>query len=117
MLLGDFNVAPEDRDVWSVKAFEGATHVTGPEREKVRGPGGVGLRRHLPGSSTPTTGSTATGTTAGATSTSTAGMRIDLVLATPPVAERVTWAVIDRNARKGKQPSDHTPVVIDVDLD
>ncbi len=43
-------------------------------------------------------------------------MRIDLVLVTQPLADRITWAIIDRNARKGKQPSDHTPVVIDVDV-
>src|SRR5204863_85953 len=42
------------------------------------------------------------------------GMRIDLVLGTRPVAERVTWAVIDRNARKGTGPSDHTPVIVDL---
>ena len=42
------------------------------------------------------------------------GMRIDLILASAPIAERVQWAVIDRNARKGKQPSDHAPVVIDL---
>jgi exodeoxyribonuclease-3 len=41
-------------------------------------------------------------------------MRIDLVLATRPVADHVTFALVDRNARKGKQPSDHAPVVVDV---
>ncbi len=41
-------------------------------------------------------------------------MRIDLVLASAPLAARIQWAVIDRNARKGTQPSDHAPVVIDV---
>jgi exodeoxyribonuclease-3 len=41
-------------------------------------------------------------------------MRIDLILASASVAQRVQWAVIDRNARKGKQPSDHAPVVIDL---
>ena len=40
------------------------------------------------------------------------GLRIDLVLVTPVLAERVTWALIDRNARKGKQPSDHAPLVV-----
>jgi exodeoxyribonuclease-3 len=45
------------------------------------------------------------------------GMRIDLVLASPAVAARVQWCVIDRNARKGKQPSDHAPVVVDLDWD
>ena len=41
------------------------------------------------------------------------GMRIDLVLASPSVAERSQWCVIDRNARKGSSPSDHAPVVVD----
>jgi len=115
VLLGDFNVAPEDRDVWSPKAFEGATHVTDAERAAVRKLEALGFvdtfrqvypdddklysywdyrrgdfHQHR-------------------------GMRIDLVLATPPVAERVSWSIIDRNARKGKQPSDHTPVIIDLD--
>jgi exodeoxyribonuclease-3 len=43
------------------------------------------------------------------------GMRIDLVFATQPVASRVAWCVIDRNARKGQQPSDHAPVIVDLD--
>ena len=42
-------------------------------------------------------------------------MRIDLVLATRPLADRARWAVVDRNARKGKQPSDHAPVIADFD--
>jgi exodeoxyribonuclease III len=42
-------------------------------------------------------------------------MRIDLVLATEPLADRTRWAVVDRNARKGKQPSDHAPVIVDFD--
>jgi exodeoxyribonuclease-3 len=42
------------------------------------------------------------------------GMRIDLALVTQPVAERITWAIVDRNARKGKLPSDHAPLVIDL---
>jgi exodeoxyribonuclease-3 len=41
-------------------------------------------------------------------------MRIDLVLVTKPVAERVRWAIVDRNARKGQGPSDHAPVVVDL---
>jgi exodeoxyribonuclease-3 len=41
-------------------------------------------------------------------------MRIDLVLVSKPVAERVTWAIVDRNARKGKLPSDHAPLVVDL---
>ena len=42
-------------------------------------------------------------------------MRIDLVLLSRPLAEQVTWALVDRNARKGKLPSDHAPVLVDVD--
>ena len=72
VVLGDFNVAPEDRDLWSPKAFIGATHVTAPERER----GGPALRvghgRRVPGTATTTASSSATGTTAAATSTSTA---------------------------------------------
>jgi exodeoxyribonuclease-3 len=40
-------------------------------------------------------------------------MRIDLVLASRPLADRATWSVVDRNARKGQQPSDHAPVIAD----
>jgi exodeoxyribonuclease-3 len=43
------------------------------------------------------------------------GMRIALALATKPVVDRVTWAVVDRNARKGTLPSDHAPLIIDLD--
>jgi len=42
-------------------------------------------------------------------------MRIDLMLATKPVAERATWAIVDRNARKGTGPSDHAPLIVDLD--
>jgi exodeoxyribonuclease-3 len=42
------------------------------------------------------------------------GMRIDLVLVTEPLRARLVWALVDRNARKGQQPSDHAPVFIDV---
>ncbi|MBM3674149.1 MAG: exodeoxyribonuclease III [Actinobacteria bacterium] len=114
MILGDFNVAPEDRDVWSPKAFVGSTHVTEPERAAVRRLEEWGLHdafRHVyPDQDRLFTywdyrrGDFHEGR----------GMRIDLVLATTPVLERVTWALVDRNARKGKQPSDHAPVVVDL---
>lgn len=116
VLLGDFNVAPEDRDVWSMAAFAGATHVTEPERLAVQRLYEWGMvdafrscydqdrlftywdyrrgdfHQHR-------------------------GMRIDLVLVTRALAPRVQWALIDRNARKGPQPSDHAPVLVDLDLD
>ncbi len=113
VLTGDFNVAPEDRDVWSVQAFAGATHVTEPERAAIRRLEEWGLvdafrqvydQERLFSYWDYRGGDFHQGR----------GMRIDLVLATPPVAERVTWALVDRNARKGKQPSDHAPVVVDL---
>ena len=48
VITGDFNVAPEDRDVWSMKAFEGSTHVTDPERAAVARLEGLGARRRVP---------------------------------------------------------------------
>ena len=44
------------------------------------------------------------------------GMRIDLVLVSRVLADKVSWALVDRNARKGKLPSDHAPVFVDVDF-
>lgn len=113
VVTGDFNVAPEDRDVWSPAAFAGSTHVTEPERAAVKRLEEWGLvdtfRKlydgdHLYSYWDYRRGDFHQGR----------GMRIDLVLATAPVAERVTWALVDRNARKGKQPSDHAPVVVDL---
>lgn len=113
VVTGDFNVAPEDRDVWSPAAFAGSTHVTEPERDAIKRLERWGLvdtfRKlydgdHLYSYWDYRRGDFHQGR----------GMRIDLVLATAPVAERVTWALVDRNARKGKGPSDHAPVVVDL---
>ena len=112
-VLGDFNVAPEDRDVWSPKAFEGATHVTAEERAAVTALEEWGLVDAF----------RAVYDQGGLFSYwdyrrgdfhEHRGMRIDLVLVTRPLAARVTWALVDRNARKGQQPSDHAPVVVDL---
>jgi len=113
-VCGDFNVAPEDRDVWDPAAMVGSTHVTAPERASLRALEDWGLvdsfrlvrsedqlftwwdyragnfHKHM-------------------------GLRIDLVMLTRPLADRVSFALVDRNARKGKQPSDHAPVLIDID--
>jgi len=112
-VCGDFNIAPEDRDIYDRVALEGSTHITEPERQALRDLEGWGLvdafrllysqdglftwwdyragnfHKHL-------------------------GMRIDLVLLTEALAKRSTYALVDRNARKGKQPSDHAPVFIDI---
>jgi exodeoxyribonuclease III len=115
VVLGDFNVAPEDRDVWSVKAFAGATHVTPAERAAVRRLREWGMddafRRVYPDDDRLFS---YWDYRAGAFHQH-RGMRIDLVLATTPLADRATWSTIDRNARKGKQPSDHAPVIVDFD--
>ncbi len=112
-VLGDFNVAPEDRDVWSPKAFEGATHVTAPERDAVAAVKDWGFvdafRLVYPDDGLFTYWDYRRGDFH-----QHRGMRIDLVLVTAPVAKRVTWALVDRNARKGQQPSDHAPVVVDL---
>jgi len=113
-VLGDFNVAPEDRDVWSVKAFEGSTHVTGPERDAVgrlRDWGMVDAFRAVYSDDRLFTywdyrrGDFHQHR----------GMRIDLALVTEPLARRITWALVDRNARKGQGPSDHAPLLVDLE--
>jgi exodeoxyribonuclease-3 len=112
-VCGDFNVAPDDRDVWDPAALQGSTHVTEPERQALRDLEEWGLvdvfrlrydqdklftwwdyragnfHKHL-------------------------GMRIDLVLLSQSLADKVSYALVDRNARKGKLPSDHAPVIVDV---
>ncbi len=115
VVLGDFNVAPTDRDVWDITAFAGATHVTQPERDAVAALEAWGLhdtfRKVYPDADRLFTywdyrrGDFHEHR----------GMRIDLALATRPVLDRVTWAVVDRNARKGTLPSDHAPLIIDLD--
>ncbi|MEP6624313.1 MAG: exodeoxyribonuclease III [Acidimicrobiia bacterium] len=113
VITGDFNVAPEDRDVWSATAFVGSTHVTEPERAAIRRLEAWGLvdtfRRRYEDSNLFSYWDYRAGDFHQGR-----GMRIDLVLASAPVADRVTWALVDRNARKGKQPSDHAPVVVDL---
>lgn len=114
VVAGDFNIAPADDDVWDPALFVGSTHVSEPEREALRALQGWGLydtfrRLH------PEPGNyTYWDYRAGAFHKG-MGMRIDLLLGTAPVADAVTAAVMDRNARKGTKPSDHAPVYIDVE--
>jgi exodeoxyribonuclease-3 len=113
ILCGDFNVAPEDRDVWSPKAFEGSTHVTSQERAAVaaiRDWGMVDAFREL----YDLDGLFTYWDYRRGDFHQHRGMRIDLVLVTHPVADRLRWALVDRNARKGKLPSDHAPLIIDL---
>lgn len=114
VLLGDFNVAPEDRDVWSPKAFEGDTHVTGPERDalaRLREWGLTDAFREVYDQD----GLFTYWDYRRGDFHQHRGMRIDLCYVTKPLAERVTYALVDRNARKGKGPSDHTAMLVDFD--
>ena len=111
---GDFNVAPADVDVWDPAAFIGSTHVTPAERQGLAKLRGLGLHDVVP---TPMKGPhpfTYWDYRAGMFHQN-KGMRIDLVYATAAVADRVHAAYVDRDARKGKGPSDHAPIVADLD--
>jgi exodeoxyribonuclease-3 len=115
LLGGDFNVAPEDADVWDPRACHGGTHVSEPEREAFAGLRRWGLvdayRRHHPEPGRYTWWDYRSGNFH-----KNFGMRIDHLLVTAPLAERTVWAEIDREARKGKPvPSDHAPLLVDVD--
>ena len=110
---GDFNVAPTDADVWDPAVFVGSTHVTAPERQALADLRALGLTDVVP---VPMKGPhpfTYWDYRAGSFPAD-KGMRIDLVYATEPVAGRVRAAYVDREARKGKGPSDHAPIVVDL---
>lgn len=117
VIAGDFNVAPADVDVWSPAAFVGSTHVSEPEREAIAELCRWGLVDVVRAAHPDMTSLYTYWDYRAGDFHQGRGMRIDLVLASRPVAERVTWCVVDRNARKGTQPSDHAPVVVDVDLE
>lgn len=111
---GDYNVAPTDEDVWDPSVFVGSTHVTPAERKALAELRDLGLHDVVP---TPMKGPhpyTYWDYRAGMFHKN-MGMRIDLVYASEAVAGRVRSAYVDREARKGKGPSDHAPVVVDID--
>ena len=115
VLMGDLNVALHDEDVWDRSVFNGSTHVTEPERAAVRRLLDWGL---VDVQARPGKGDRAFtywDYRAGMMHKN-LGMRIDYVLASAPVAAAITDAYVDREARKGKGPSDHAPIVVDVDL-
>jgi len=112
-LMGDFNIAPLDTDVWDIDDFIGATHVSEPERQAFEAFEQIGLqdvvRPLVPEGYTywdyqqlrfPKN----------------EGMRIDFILGNETFAEAVTSAEIVRDERKGEQPSDHVPVVVDLEI-
>jgi len=113
-VLGDFNVAPTDADVWDPAVFAESTHVTAPERAALGLLRSLGLTDVVPRALKYDTPYTYWDYRAGMIHKN-MGMRIDLVYASPPVADAVTDAYVDREARKGTGASDHAPVVVDLD--
>jgi exodeoxyribonuclease-3 len=114
VVCGDMNIAPTDDDVFDPEAYIGQTHVTAPEREALAQLRSLGLRDVVrdrwPGKRVFTYWDYRAGMFH-----QDLGMRIDLVLASAPVADRVRAAWVDRQARKGSGPSDHAPVIVDLD--
>jgi exodeoxyribonuclease III len=114
MVCGDMNIAPADADVFDPAAYAGQTHVTPPERAALAELEALGLhdvvRDRWPAERVFTYWDYRAGMFH-----QDFGMRIDLVLASGPVAARVRAAWVDRQARKGTGPSDHAPVIVDLD--
>jgi exodeoxyribonuclease-3 len=115
VVCGDFNIAPEDKDCYDPKKFLTDTHTSPRERaalDAIKEWGFVDAFRlkhdaeRLYSWWDYRAGDFHQGR----------GLRIDLVLVSTPLGDKVSFALIDRNARKGKQPSDHAPVIIDIDL-
>jgi len=115
IVCGDFNIAPTDADVFDPAAYIGQTHVTPPERAALASLLNLGLhdlvRDHWPKDRVFTYWDYRAGMFH-----KDLGMRIDLLLASDAVASRVQAAWVDRHARKGTLPSDHAPVIVDLDV-
>lgn len=112
-LVGDWNIAPFDEDVYDMAAFAKDTHVTAPERDAFRAfldDGYVDVvRPHEPGPDVFTYWDYYR-----QRFERNRGMRIDFVIGSPALAERTTGAFIDRDERAGRGASDHAPVIVDV---
>jgi exodeoxyribonuclease-3 len=112
-VLGDFNIAPSDVDVWDPSRFVDSTPVTPPERAALADLRAAGLADVLPRAQKYDTPYTYWDYRR-LCFPKNKGMRIDLVYANAAFAERVSDCWVDREARKGDGPSDHAPVVVDV---
>jgi exodeoxyribonuclease-3 len=113
VVLGDFNIAPDDRDVYDPSKFVDSTHVSPPERALLGELTAWGLTDVFRANYEQPKLFSWWDYRAGDFHQH-RGLRIDLMLATAPVASRVEWCIIDRNARKGSSPSDHAPLVADL---
>ncbi|MGO2655142.1 MAG: exodeoxyribonuclease III [Pseudoclavibacter sp.] len=111
-LVGDWNIAPRDTDVWDMKAFAGKTHVSQPERDAFAAFERAGfsdvVRPYAPGYTY--------WDYKQLRFIRDEGMRIDFVMGSPAFAAGVENAFVDRGPREGVQPSDHVPVVVDIDV-
>jgi exodeoxyribonuclease III len=114
MVLGDFNIAPDDRDVWDVKKFADSTHVTPEERDRLQELSNWGLTDLFRQLYQQDRLYTYWDYRAGDFHMH-RGMRIDLALGSQSVSDALQWSIVDRNARKGKLPSDHAPLLVDID--
>jgi exodeoxyribonuclease-3 len=114
IVAGDFNIAPADLDVYDPAKFVGATHTSPAERALLTDLCQWGMtdlfRQHHPEPKLYSWWDYRAGDFHQGR-----GLRIDLLLGTKAVADRCTWSVIDRNARKGQSPSDHAPVIVELD--
>lgn len=114
IVAGDFNIAPTDIDVYDPAKFVGATHTSPAERDLLAELCDWGMvdlfRQHHDEPNLYSWWDYRAGDFHQGR-----GLRIDLVLGSRSVSERCSWAVIDRNARKGQMPSDHAPVIVELD--
>jgi exodeoxyribonuclease-3 len=114
VLLGDFNIAPEDRDSWDPEGLRDTIHHTREEREQFRGLLGLGLCDGFrlfeqPEKSFSWWDYRMLGYQKNR------GLRIDHILVSEPLRDRVKGCTIDRVPRKWKQPSDHAPVTLEIE--
>ena len=111
---GDYNICPDDRDVWDPGNPQPRTHVTEEERASLAGLEGWGLvdlfRQFYKDEGLFSWWDYRDGAFH-----KKMGLRIDLLMASQVHVDRATFCLIDRTARKGKKPSDHAPVFVDLD--
>ena len=115
IVTGDYNIAPEDQDVYNPADFVGATHVSEAERQVLRDLEAWGMsdvfRHHHSDDKLYSWWDYRAGGF-----NQNKGMSIDLILATQSFLEKTRWTIVDRQARKGEKPSDHAPVLVDIDV-
>ncbi|HLT89346.1 MAG TPA: exodeoxyribonuclease III [Woeseiaceae bacterium] len=115
LVLGDFNIAPDDRDVYDPVAYGEDIHTSGPEREGLRALMALGLTDVFRSFPQPEKSFSWWDYRRGRFRRN-AGLRIDLILASEALAKACTGCRIDREPRGWERPSDHAPVIAEFDL-